>query len=70
MAAGLQGVPSQSEQKKDLATDVGSFINHELCLVDSCSPIPDSEFEDFQAQATHSATYLLWLTKVSLSDSI
>ncbi|KAK4851960.1 hypothetical protein QYF36_019785 [Acer negundo] len=43
--------------------DFGSFIDHELCLLDSCSTIPDDDFEDFQAQAIHSATYIVWLTK-------
>ncbi|KAB1208138.1 hypothetical protein CJ030_MR7G013005 [Morella rubra] len=42
---------------------VGLFIDNELHLLNSCSTVPDNEFEDFQAQATFSSTYILWLTK-------
>lgn len=45
---------------------VGLFIDNELHLLNSCSTVPDNEFEDFQAQATFSSTYILWLTKVTL----
>ncbi|GAV82991.1 PPTA domain-containing protein, partial [Cephalotus follicularis] len=48
----------------DLHNDGSSvFLDNELCLVSSCSTIPDNEFDDFQAQSIHSAAYILWLTK-------
>nr|XP_048324461.1 protein prenyltransferase alpha subunit repeat-containing protein 1-A isoform X1 [Ziziphus jujuba var. spinosa] len=43
--------------------DFGIFLDNELRLLSSCSTIPDSEFEDYQAQALHSTTYMLWLVK-------
>ena len=39
-------------------------MDHELHLLQSCSIIPDDSFDDYQAHATHSATYMLWLIKV------
>ncbi|KAJ4719743.1 Protein prenyltransferase alpha subunit repeat-containing protein 1 [Melia azedarach] len=60
---GHLSVSSQSKQKTGVDTDINSFMDHELFLVDSCSTIPDDDFEDFQAQAIHSATYMLWLTR-------
>ncbi|OWM67308.1 hypothetical protein CDL15_Pgr000760 [Punica granatum] len=39
------------------------FLDNELHLFSSCSTIPDNDFDDFQAQAMHSATYILWLAK-------
>ncbi|KAM2895585.1 hypothetical protein FF1_010675 [Malus domestica] len=39
------------------------FMNNELQLLDSCSIIPDNSFNDYQAQAKHLATYILWLIK-------
>ncbi|KAM2664268.1 hypothetical protein EV1_010713 [Malus domestica] len=43
--------------------DFRIFMNNELQLLDSCSIIPDNSFDDYQAQAKHSATYILWLIK-------
>ncbi|CAK9163098.1 unnamed protein product [Ilex paraguariensis] len=39
------------------------FMNNELQLFRSCTTIVDDDFEDYQAQATYSAIYILWLTK-------
>ncbi|KAI4303021.1 hypothetical protein MLD38_038702 [Melastoma candidum] len=39
------------------------FLDQELNLVTSCLVVPDNNFDDFEAQATHSATYTLWLAK-------
>eukprot|EP00258_Populus_trichocarpa_P023466 XP_024439485.1 uncharacterized protein LOC7474625 isoform X3 [Populus trichocarpa] len=55
--------------KSSVNADIGIFMDNELHLANSCSTIPDNEFEDFQAQALYSATYILWLTKVQISDS-
>lgn len=44
--------------------DVSMFIKDELMLFDSCTIIPDNDFGDYQAQATYSATYVMWLAKV------
>ncbi|XP_073260088.1 uncharacterized protein [Populus alba] len=54
--------------KSSINADIGIFMDNELHLANSCSTIPDNEFEDFQAQAIYSATYILWLTK-QISDS-
>lgn len=54
--------------KSRINADIGIFMDNELHLANSCSTIPDNEFEDFQAQALYSATYILWLTK-QISDS-
>ncbi|KAL0551956.1 hypothetical protein IC582_011049 [Cucumis melo] len=43
--------------------DFPFFIENELNLVNSCSFISNEDFEDFQAQATCSGAYLLWLIK-------
>ncbi|XP_024439485.2 uncharacterized protein LOC7474625 isoform X3 [Populus trichocarpa] len=55
--------------KSSVNADIGIFMDNELHLANSCSTIPDNEFEDFQAQAIYCATYILWLTKVQISDS-
>lgn len=44
--------------------DFSVFMDNELHLLHSCSIIPDNSFDDYQAQAMHSATYMLWLIKV------
>ncbi|KAF3452357.1 hypothetical protein FNV43_RR02790 [Rhamnella rubrinervis] len=43
--------------------DLGMFLDNELHLLGSCSIIPDSNFEDYQAQALYSTIYMLWLVK-------
>ena len=64
-ATNLHDVSSHSELKISTSNSFNSFIDNELHLLNSCSTIPDNDFEDFQAQATYSATYILWLTKVN-----
>ncbi|KAL3850694.1 hypothetical protein ACJIZ3_012576 [Penstemon smallii] len=46
-----------------LSCDMNMFITEELKLFHSCTIIPDNDFGDFQAQATYSATYIMWLAK-------
>lgn len=47
-----------------------NFIDNEIFLLESSMTVPDTKFEDFQAQALHAAAYMLWLTKVALASSI
>ncbi|KAJ8760547.1 hypothetical protein K2173_015214 [Erythroxylum novogranatense] len=56
-------LPDCSQHKSNINTNIYMFLDNELALVTSCSTMPDNEFEDFQAQALHAATYILWLTK-------
>ncbi|KAM3705306.1 hypothetical protein ACJW31_03G069600 [Castanea mollissima] len=62
-ATNLHDVSCHSELKIRTSNSFNSFIDNELHLLNSCSTAPDNYFEDFQAQATYSATYILWLTK-------
>ncbi|KAM4119603.1 hypothetical protein ACJW30_03G072300 [Castanea mollissima] len=62
-ATNLHNVSCHSELKISTSNSFNSFIDNELHLLNSCSTAPDNDFEDFQAQATYSATYILWLTK-------
>ncbi|KAI6692746.1 hypothetical protein NL676_020456 [Syzygium grande] len=39
------------------------FLDKELDLVGSCLVVQDARFDDFQAQALYSTTYILWLAK-------
>ncbi|KAH9658927.1 protein prenylyltransferase superfamily protein [Citrus sinensis] len=62
MATHLLAVSCQSKPKASVDIDIDSLMDHELCLVHSCSTtIADANFEE--AQAIHSAAYMLWLTK-------
>ncbi|CAK7341143.1 unnamed protein product [Dovyalis caffra] len=54
--------------KSSINADIGIFMDNESRLANSCSMVPDNDFEDFQAQAIYSATYILWLAK-QISDS-
>lgn len=58
------GLSSRGEQKTSMNDDFSVFMDNELHLLHSCSIIPDNSFDDYQAQAMHSATYMLWLIKV------
>ncbi|KAM3376825.1 putative protein isoform X1 [Capsicum galapagoense] len=49
--------------------DIDMFIDNELELFCSCTILPDSDFEDYQAQATFAATYMVWL-KTQLSGAL
>ncbi|XP_038890505.1 uncharacterized protein LOC120080039 isoform X2 [Benincasa hispida] len=51
------------EQGGGIKIDIPFFIENELNLVNSCSFISNVDFGDFQAQATCSGAYLLWLIK-------
>ncbi|KAM1223114.1 hypothetical protein FF1_010663 [Malus domestica] len=53
-----------SHANNSMNDDFRIFMNNKLQLLDSCSIIPDNSFDDYQAQAKHSATYILWLIKV------
>ncbi|KAB2621374.1 prenyltransferase alpha subunit repeat-containing protein 1 [Pyrus ussuriensis x Pyrus communis] len=57
------GVSSHGKQNNSMNNDFRIFMDNELHLLDSCSIIPDNSFDDYQAQAKHSATYILWLIK-------
>ncbi|CAL5322011.1 unnamed protein product [Camellia sinensis] len=59
----IHDISSHSDRKDTMNHEIGVFMDTELELVCSCSTIPDNDYEDFQAQAMFSATYLLWLTK-------
>ncbi|KAL0402767.1 UNVERIFIED_CONTAM: hypothetical protein Sradi_1917500 [Sesamum radiatum] len=48
--------------------DISTFVKVELMLFSSCITIPDNEFGDYQAQATYSAAYIMWLAKVLLEE--
>ncbi|XP_010475870.1 PREDICTED: uncharacterized protein LOC104755221 [Camelina sativa] len=43
--------------------EIAIFINNEIHLLESSMTIPDTKFEDYQAQALHAVAYILWLTK-------
>ncbi|TYI70961.1 hypothetical protein E1A91_D08G260500v1 [Gossypium mustelinum] len=43
--------------------EINIFLDKELRLLDSCSTIQDTEFEDFEGQAMYSTMYFLWLIK-------
>ncbi|CAN6582198.1 unnamed protein product [Malus baccata var. baccata] len=57
------GVSSHGKQNNSMNNDFRIFMDNELHLLDSCSIIPDNSFDDYQSQAKHSATYILWLIK-------
>lgn len=46
--------------------DIERFLENEVDFCFSCSVIPDNEFEDYQAQSTYSATYIMWLVMVNV----
>ncbi|XP_010550363.1 PREDICTED: uncharacterized protein LOC104821251 [Tarenaya hassleriana] len=48
--------PSETGQ-----SGIAFFMENEITLLVSSSRIPDTKYEDFQAQALHAATYLIWL---------
>ncbi|KAL6132496.1 hypothetical protein ACLB2K_064738 [Fragaria x ananassa] len=57
---GHTDLPGDWKHKISMNNDFSIFMDH---LLQSCSIIPDDSFDDYQAQATHSATYMLWLIK-------
>ncbi|MCE0481284.1 hypothetical protein HAX54_038935 [Datura stramonium] len=52
-----------SDQRDIRTVDFDMIIDNELELFHSCTIVPDSDFEDYQAQATFAATYMMWLKK-------
>ncbi|XP_030959469.1 protein prenyltransferase alpha subunit repeat-containing protein 1-like isoform X2 [Quercus lobata] len=62
-ATNLHDVSCHFDLKLSTSDSFNSFIDNELHILNSCSTVPNNDFEDFQAQATYSATYILWLTK-------
>ena len=61
---------NHSEETSGGYHSLDSFEENELCLLRSCLTIVDNDFEDFQSQATHSASYILWLKKVCGISSV
>ncbi|KAG9137934.1 hypothetical protein Leryth_020765 [Lithospermum erythrorhizon] len=55
--------PGHDIDKSLLTHDTDIFISNELQLFQSCTVIPDNNFEDYKAQATYAATYIMWLMK-------
>ncbi|KAL3350916.1 hypothetical protein AABB24_023361 [Solanum stoloniferum] len=52
-----------SNQRNIRTVDIDMLIDNELELFRSCTILPDSDFEDYQAQASFAATYMVWLKK-------
>lgn len=57
---------SETGQRMVMNEEIVTFVDKEIHLLESCMTVPDTKFEDFQAQALHAAVYMLWLTKVSI----
>lgn len=57
---------SETGQRMVMNEEIVTFIDKEIHLLESSMTVPDTKFEDFQAQALHAAVYMLWLTKVSI----
>ncbi|KEH17834.1 uncharacterized protein [Medicago truncatula] len=49
-----------SKEGTGMYRDLGTFLQNELCLLHA-STFADDDYGDFQAQATHSVSYILWL---------
>ncbi|GAU20194.1 hypothetical protein TSUD_352580 [Trifolium subterraneum] len=49
-----------SKEATGMYHDFGTFLQNELCLLHA-STSADDDYGDFQAQATYSASYILWL---------
>ncbi|CAH8381569.1 unnamed protein product [Eruca vesicaria subsp. sativa] len=54
---------SETGQSMVMNEEIVTFIDKEIHLLESSMTVPDTKFEDFQAQAVHAAVYMLWLTK-------
>ncbi|XP_073149764.1 uncharacterized protein [Henckelia pumila] len=63
LASSNQDINGRSLCKSSEIDDIFMFINAELKLLDHCTIIPDKAFEDYEAQAVHSASYAMWLAK-------
>lgn len=53
----------RSKEAASMYHDLGTFMQNELCLLHT-STFVDDDFGDFEAQATHAASYILWLKVV------
>lgn len=53
-----------SKQTSCINASLDMFLEKELHFVKTCLIIHDNDYEDFQAQAVFSSTYILWLAKV------
>ncbi|CAN1766028.1 Protein prenyltransferase alpha subunit repeat-containing protein 1 [Linum perenne] len=69
-ASDVNDVSSPQKSKSSIQVNVSIFLDKELLLVNSCSEVLDNEFDDYEAQAICSASYLLWLTKVITLQSL
>ena len=58
------GTSCHFEQKTSMNNEINIFLDNVSCLLDYCSTIQDTEYEDFKAQAMYSAIYFLWLITV------
>ncbi|CAA7017434.1 unnamed protein product [Microthlaspi erraticum] len=54
---------SETGQSIIINEEIVSFIDKDIQLLESSMTVPDTKFEDFQAQALHAAVYMLWLTR-------
>ncbi|KAK4436639.1 Potassium transporter 4 [Sesamum alatum] len=63
LASDDQSISCHSCCRSSEIFDVSTFVKVELMLFCSCTIIPDNEFGDYQAQATYSAAYIMWLAK-------
>nr|GMC55500.1 protein prenyltransferase alpha subunit repeat-containing protein 1-like [Ipomoea batatas]GMC56700.1 protein prenyltransferase alpha subunit repeat-containing protein 1-like [Ipomoea batatas] len=62
--------PRHSSKKSSGTCDIDRFIDNELQLFNSCATIIDCHFDDYQAQATYAATYIMWLKKQIQVESL
>ncbi|KAK6911322.1 Protein prenyltransferase, alpha subunit [Dillenia turbinata] len=63
IAIELHGVLSHLEDNTAQNNDLAYFLDNEFQLLENCSNIPDSDFEDGKAQAELSASHFSWLCK-------
>ncbi|KAF8104404.1 hypothetical protein N665_0172s0035 [Sinapis alba] len=53
----------ETGQSMVMNEEISTFIVKEIHLLESSMTVPNTKFEDFQAQALHAAVYMLWLIK-------
>lgn len=56
-----------SNQTPITTSEIKTFLDNELQLFYSCQVFSINDFDDYRAQATFSATYMLWITRVITS---
>lgn len=59
---GADALP-QFNQTPIHTSEIKTFLDNELQLFYSCQSFSINDFEDYRAQATFSATYMLWITR-------